>query len=124
MSESFVMSESSANPIAVLNRSSNGSPQTYDSQEGRSCYAHAAASAYINTCNRIYGLTPRIPSHDECVAVADYNHGTGGYPERWSALLEEQFGCGIRSEVFRTKPTINDIFALLIIASLKTNRAG
>jgi hypothetical protein len=111
-------------PTGRLIRSSNISPPYFTSQKGGSCYAHAATSAYINTCARIYGLIPPIPSYDECIAIADYSHGNGGRPEESIRLLEERFQCGICSEVCTGKPSIRDLITLSIIADFTTSPAG
>lgn len=54
--------------ITYANRSTNFAP--YFKQYKGSCYAHAATSAYINTCARIFGA--KVPTYDECIDIADY----------------------------------------------------
>ena len=64
------------NNIIVRNTNTTG---VY-SQEGGTCYAYAACSAYINTIMRIYGSKPP-PTFEECFYIAAYNGPNGGRPE-------------------------------------------
>lgn len=57
-------------------------------QIGGTCYSHAAASAYINTCARIYGCKP--PSFESALKVAKYKEG-GGDPIESLKLMENKF---------------------------------
>jgi hypothetical protein len=112
-----------------FNRSTNVSryyDQTITKFEGQltgSCYAHAASSAYINTCARIFGVKC-VPNYDECFEIADYNHGDGGIPEKSIQLLEDHFKCGVRCESSKEKPFISDILKLSVIVSFTTSETS
>jgi hypothetical protein len=103
---------------------SNITPPSFEAQKGGTCYAHASASAYINTCARIFSLKPRIPSYDECVTVADYNHGNGGSPQKSICLLEEKYQCGVRCKTLQGPPKIRDILSVSVIIFFTTSEAG
>jgi hypothetical protein len=109
---------------SVINRTSNVTRPTFHAQIGGSCYAHAAASAYINTCARIFGLNRRVPTYNEAVEVADYNHGYGGDVAESIRRLEEQFDCGVRCEKSYENPNISDVFRISVVVSFATSSRG
>jgi hypothetical protein len=108
----------------VVNRTTNVTRRAYEAQIGGSCYAHSAASAYINTCSRIYGLGTPLPSYDECVTVADYNKGEGGFVSTAIERLEEHFHCGVQCETSRERPPISSILSLSVVVLFATSKDG
>ena len=84
-----------ANPELVFNRNTN-STECFVQQGNDNSFAFAATSAYINTCNRIFGS--QIPTFDECFPIADYNRGRPGEITTALNLLENRFKIGVRYE--------------------------
>jgi hypothetical protein len=89
-----------------------------------SCYAHAAASAYIIICARIHGLQRELPSYEACVAIADYNHGKGGHVFQSILLLEKQFDCGVLCVNSCEPPEIPEVFRISVVVSMWTSSEG
>jgi RNA polymerase-binding transcription factor DksA len=108
----------------VTNRTTTISRPSFQAQSGRSCYAHAATSAYINTCARISGLYRSIPSYNECLEIADYNCEPCGDPAESIRRLEAHFQCSVCWECSSSKPRIKDISALSVIVIFTTSEAG
>jgi hypothetical protein len=65
-----------------------------------------------------------IPSYTDCLQIADYNHGNGGFPEKSIRKLEKRFKCGVHYETSCGKPEISDIFRLSVIVSFTTSENG
>lgn len=89
-------------------------------QTEENCYAYAACSAYINTLMRMFGKIERIPTFAECLNIADYNKGRGGYPIEALRRLEERFKYGVKFSETK-KITINDAIMKSVIVSFETN---
>lgn len=92
-------------------------------QEVGNCYAFAAASAYINTIERIYGHTKPIPPFKECFDIANYNGGEGGNPSESIRLLEEHYQFGIKCEPKRSI-SIREAMMLSVIVAFGTSNEG
>ena len=98
--------------------------KVYDQLDTGTCYAHSAASAYINTILRIYGHKPP-PTMEECFKIACYNgNEKGGDPEKSIRLLEEHFNYGILCESTYYNPTIREAMTISIILSFTTSKQG
>mgnify|MGYP001099663385 CR=1 FL=1 len=98
--------------------------KVYDQLDTGTCYAHSAASAYINTILRIYGHKPP-PTMEECFRIACYNGDKkGGDPEKSIRLLEEHFNYGILCESTYYNPTIRETMTISIILSFTTSKQG
>lgn len=89
-------------------------------QTGENCYAYAACSAYINTLMRMFGEIESIPTFDECLYIADYNNGRGGYPIEALRRLEEKFKYGVKF-LETKKISIRDAIMKSVIVSFETN---
>jgi hypothetical protein len=108
-------------------RSTNVTPPSHNPQVGGSCYAHAAAIAYLNTHKRIAGSNRRAPSYAEALEVADYTHGHGGDPKEAIRRLEAAFDCGVlcsASSANSTEERFTDIFQISVIVHFRTSQAG
>lgn len=86
------------------------------------CYAYAAASAYVNTAMRIYGLES-IPSFDECYNLASYDKENGGDEIEAIQRIEAKKKLGIKCEK-RKNVTIQEIMNLSVILSFSTSMQG
>lgn len=82
-------------------------------QVGGTCYANAAASAYLQTCARIYGCTP--PSMAEAVHEATYSH-YGGHMDAAVRRIEAKYHFGVRAEQRKTCSVL-DLAQLSVIVS-------
>lgn len=91
-------------------------------QKGRTCYAYAAISAYINAIMRIYGER-YPPSFAECYDIAAYNGENGGIPSKSIQLLEDHFHYGICFEN-KKKISIREAITLSPIISFSTSKKG
>lgn len=92
-------------------------------QKKEDCYAYAACSAYINTLMRMFGLEKEkkpLPKFDECLPIADYNHGRGGKPSESIRRLEEHFKYGVKFSETK-KLSIKDAIMKSVIVSFETN---
>lgn len=58
--------QSEVKVIPTKNRSTNTAPLS--EQIGGTCYAHAAAAAYHNVCERMFGCD--VPSFEDCLKIA------------------------------------------------------
>ena len=84
-----------------------------EEQENGTCYAHAASHAYVETCQRISGVTP--PSMREAISTATYNEN-GGRAEKAIELLEQRYGFGVRASVCH-KTTLLELIRTSVIVS-------
>lgn len=90
-------------------------------QEGKTCYAFAATSAYINTILRIKGATP--PSFQECFQKAHYNKEKPGSCLTALEKLEKHFKYGIKFKE-TTKISIREIITQSVVVSFTTTKEG
>lgn len=90
-------------------------------QIGGTCYSHAAASAYINTCARIYGCNP--PSFESALEIAKYS-GNGGNQCQSLKLMERRFQRGVCWDSRSGVPSIRDIMMTSVIISFGTTKEG
>lgn len=115
------------NPItpSINPKSPEGSVKNTNSslvhlQSGKICYSHAATSAYINTCMRIYSCKP--PTFNDALQIAKYSEN-GGQPYHSLELLEKHYKNGICFQ--KTKCCqIRDILVTSVIMSFSTSKEG
>lgn len=112
-----------ANPELVFNRNTN-STECFVQQGNENSFAFAVTSAYLNTCNRIFGSP--IPTFEECFQIADYNRGCPGEISTALNLLENRFKIGVRYEQTPKYqiPNIDAITRYSLILSFTTSREG
>ena len=91
-------------------------------QRGKTCYAYAACSAYLNTALRNLDLQ-KFPKFEECYKIANYNGPNGGNPMKSIQALENTFHFGISCD-YVTSFTIHDAITLSVIACFSTSKAG
>ena len=93
-------------------------------QKTGDCYAHASASAYLNTVMRIKGIQKQVPSFADCFALARYNEDKGGSPMTSLKKIEEVYKFGVLFEETQELPLIRDICIYSVILIFDTTEEG
>jgi hypothetical protein len=98
---------------------------TTEGRAKRSCYAHAASSAYPNTIARIFGY-PDPPSFTDVFRITDYSRGACGQPAKFIQRLESHYGRGVLCGKLPLMQLlrIRDIIVISAIVSFTTSKAG
>jgi hypothetical protein len=90
-----------------------------------SCYAYAAAGAYINTCRRIYGASVPIPDFKAAVdKLLLHNGDRATSVVNAVRFLERQYGCGVRCHETDETPRYYDLCTNSVVVTFRTSRLG